>query len=212
MTRRRPAGLSTERHATPGRSGSATTAQLPASWRRRTASTSAMPPRCCRFRPRPPQTRRQGVPADRHRHRHPVGDHARRRPVTAAHTIRFADHLVRTFRRLGLPVRGNAHRQRTRVGRRRLPRPPRSAWPRAPPHPAAISEPQRRVRTDPRHRAAGVLAPAFHRRRFTSIRQHQAEADRWLVRYHHRRRNRSDYMPGRTPAEILDSHRPRQAS
>ena len=48
--------------------------------------------------------------------------------------------------------------------------------------------------------------PAFHRRRFTSIRQLQAEADAWLIRYHHRRRNHSDYMRGRTPTEILDSH------
>ena len=54
--------------------------------------------------------------------------------------------------------------------------------------------------------------PAFHRRRFTSIRQLQAEADAWLIHYNHRRRNHGDYMRGRTPAEILDSHRPRRAS
>jgi transposase InsO family protein len=54
--------------------------------------------------------------------------------------------------------------------------------------------------------------PAFHRRRFTSSRQLQVEADAWLIRYHHGRRNHSDYMRGRTPAEILDSFRPRRAS
>ena len=52
--------------------------------------------------------------------------------------------------------------------------------------------------------------PAFHRRRFTSIRQLQAEADSWLVRYHQHRRNHSDFMRGRTPAEVLDSHRNHQ--
>ena len=47
--------------------------------------------------------------------------------------------------------------------------------------------------------------PAFHRRRFTSIRQLQAEADAWLVTYNHRRKNHGDYMRGRTP-----TGRPRQ--
>jgi hypothetical protein len=49
--------------------------------------------------------------------------------------------------------------------------------------------------------------PAFHRRRFSTIRQLQAEADSWLIGYHHRRRNHSDYMRGRTPAIVLDNHR-----
>jgi hypothetical protein len=48
--------------------------------------------------------------------------------------------------------------------------------------------------------------PAFHRRRFTSLRQLQAEADAWLVHYNTRRRNHSDFMRGRTPAEVLKSH------
>ena len=34
--------------------------------------------------------------------------------------------------------------------------------------------------------------PAFHRRHFTSIRQLQAEADAWLIRYNHRRKNHGD--------------------
>ena len=35
--------------------------------------------------------------------------------------------------------------------------------------------------------------PACHARRFTSVRQLQAEADAWLVTYHRRRRNHGDY-------------------
>jgi transposase InsO family protein len=54
--------------------------------------------------------------------------------------------------------------------------------------------------------------PAFHRRRFDSVRQLQAEADSWLIRYNTRRRNHSDYMRGRIPAEILDTHRNKQAA
>jgi transposase len=54
--------------------------------------------------------------------------------------------------------------------------------------------------------------PAFHRRRFTTIRQLQREIDAWLVRYNTRRRNHSDYMRGRTPLEILDTHRKNKAA
>jgi transposase InsO family protein len=54
--------------------------------------------------------------------------------------------------------------------------------------------------------------PAFHRRRFISIRQLQAEIDAWLIRYNTRRRNHSDYMRGRTPLEILDTHRKNKAA
>jgi transposase InsO family protein len=54
--------------------------------------------------------------------------------------------------------------------------------------------------------------PAFHRRRFTSVRQLQAEIDSWLTHYNTRRRNHSDYMRGRTPRQILDTHRNRKAA
>ena len=54
--------------------------------------------------------------------------------------------------------------------------------------------------------------PAFHRRHFTSIRQLQAEADAWLITYHHRRRNHGDYMAGRTPHQILDNYRRNKAA
>ena len=54
--------------------------------------------------------------------------------------------------------------------------------------------------------------PAFHRRRFISIRQLQAEIDAWLIHYNTRRRNHSDFMRGRTPLEILDTHRKTNAA
>jgi len=54
--------------------------------------------------------------------------------------------------------------------------------------------------------------PAFHRRRFTSTRQLQAEADAWLVRYNTRRRNHSDFMRGRTPREVLETHKTKRAA
>ena len=75
---------------------------------------------------RQPQRRRQGVPADRHRRRHPLGDHAdrhrpgHRRPHDPLHRPRHAQ--LPTSRRVGA---GRAHRQRTRVDRRRVPGPPR---------------------------------------------------------------------------------------
>jgi hypothetical protein len=57
-----------------------------------------------------------------------------------------------------------------------------------------------------------VVRPAFHRRRFTSLGQLQAEADAWLVHHNTRRRNHSDLMRGRIPAEVLKSHRRKLAS
>ena len=53
---------------------------------------------------------------------------------------------------------------------------------------------------------------AFHRRHFTSVRQLQAEADAWLLTYHHRRRNHGDYMRGRTPHGILSKYRRNRAA
>lgn len=50
--------------------------------------------------------------------------------------------------------------------------------------------------------------PAFHRRAFRTIGQLRAEADAWLIGYNHRRRNHGDFMHGRTPIEVLNSHRP----
>lgn len=54
--------------------------------------------------------------------------------------------------------------------------------------------------------------PAFHRRMFTSVAQLQAEADSWLVHYNIRRRNHGDFMRGRTPKQVLETHQKRLAS
>ena len=51
-----------------------------------------------------------------------------------------------------------------------------------------------------------------HRRRFSSIRQLQSEADAWLVHYRHRRKNHGDYMRGRTPKNVLDSFKQHTAA
>jgi len=54
--------------------------------------------------------------------------------------------------------------------------------------------------------------PAFHRRRFDRLPQLQSELDSWLITYNTRRRNHSDFMRGRTPREVLDTHRSKRAS
>ncbi len=133
-------------------------------------------------------------------------------PVTTADTIRFIDHVTKTMRRLGIPVRkvltdngpeykGLAFRHHlAEVGIDHVRIPPRS------PNHNAVCE-----------RFQGTMLqecwrPAFHRRHFNSVRQLQLEANAWLVRYNTRRRNHGDYMAGRKPAEILDNHRRRQAA
>lgn len=132
--------------------------------------------------------------------------------VTAAAVIRFADHVIKTMRRLGIPLRRfltdngpeyiartfSAHLEQRDITHVRIPA-------RSPNHNAVCERFQGTMLQE-------CWRPAFHRRRFTSIRQLQTEADAWLIRYNTRRRNHSDYMRGRTPAEILDSHRPRRAS
>ena len=127
-------------------------------------------------------------------------------PVTAEHTIRFIDHVIKPLPRSASGA-GGAHRQRTRMGRRGF-RAHLAARASSTPHPAPLT----RTTTRSCERFQGTALqecwrPAFHRRRFTTIRQLQAEADAWLIRYHHRRRNHSDYMRGRTPAQILDNYR-----
>lgn len=133
-------------------------------------------------------------------------------PVTAADTIRFIDHVRKTMRRLGIPVRvvltdnGPEYIARlfqdhlAEIGLTHVRIPPRS------PNHNAVCE-----------RFQGTMLqecwrPAFHRRHFNSIRQLQTEADAWLVRYNTRRRNHGDYMAGRRPIEIIDNHRHQQAA
>lgn len=133
-------------------------------------------------------------------------------PVTAEHTVRFIDQLIRRYRRLGFPLKAvltdngpeyvatgfKAHLAAKGLVHHRIP-------PRSPNHNAVCERFHSTVLQE-------CWRPAFHRRRFTSIRQLQTEADAWLIRYHHRRRNHGAYMRGRTPAQVLDNHRTRKAS
>jgi transposase InsO family protein len=132
-------------------------------------------------------------------------------PVTAAHTARFIDQVQRRWRRMGWPVRtvlsdnGPEYHQRFRrhLASRGI---AHQAIPARSPNHNAVCE---------RFHGTALQEcwrPAFHRRRFTSIRQLQAEADAWLHRYNTRRRNHGDFMRGRTPRQTLDEHRTKQAS
>lgn len=133
-------------------------------------------------------------------------------PVTEQHSIRFVDHVLRSCRRLGIDVQAvltdngpeyvakgfRAHLATKGIEHVRIP-------PRSPNHNAVVERFHGTALQE-------CWRPAFHRRRFTSIRQLQAEANAWLTSYHHRRPNHSAYMRGRTPAKTLDNHRPRRAS
>jgi transposase InsO family protein len=57
-----------------------------------------------------------------------------------------------------------------------------------------------------------IPATCLPPRHFTLIRQLQRDVDAWLITYHHRRRNHSDYMRGRTPHQVLDKLRRRTAA
>ena len=133
-------------------------------------------------------------------------------PVNASHTIAFIDHVRTVMRRLGWPVR----RVLSDNGPEYVARDFQN-------HLAAVS--LTHVRIPPRspnfnavcERFQGTMLqecwrPAFHRRHFNTIRQLQAEADTWLKRYHHRRRNHGAFMAGRTPKQVLDTHTQQQAS
>lgn len=130
----------------------------------------------------------------------------------ATTTIRFLDQVIGRWRRLGHPIRAvltdngpeyNAAAFGAAVANKALTHvriPPRS-----PNHNAVCERFQGTALQE-------CWRPAFHRRRFTSIRQLQTEIDAWLVHYHHRRRNHSDYMQGRTPAQMLTIHHDRNAA
>ena len=132
-------------------------------------------------------------------------------PVRAELAGSFLHYLVRRWRRWGVKVRGvltdngpewiaadlRAHLAKCKLVHHRIP-------PRSPNHNAVCE------------RFHGIMLeecwrPAFHRRHFTSIRQLQAEADAWLHDYNTRRRNHGDFMKGRTPKQVLDSHKKKGA-
>jgi hypothetical protein len=119
-------------------------------------------------------------------------------PVNAGHSMRFVERLLAHYRRHAIKVRAVL----TDGG----------------PEYIAADFPAHLVAKELAHvRIQGTMLdecwrPALHRRRFTSLRQLPAEADAWLVNYHHRRRNHGDYMRGRTPQEVLDTHKQRKAA
>ena len=133
-------------------------------------------------------------------------------PVTHAHTMRFVDHILRSYRRHGVKVRAvltdngpeyvaggfQAHLAAKGLCHQRIPA-------RSPNHNAVCERFHQTILQE-------CWRPAFHRRHFTSIRQLQAEADAWLVTYNHRRRNHGDYMRGRTPSQVLDNHKKNKAA
>ena len=133
-------------------------------------------------------------------------------PVTAADTIAFIGHLTKTMRRLGIPVQRvlsdngpeyaarafRDHLAHVGIGHVRIP-------PRSPNHNAVVERFQGTMLQE-------CWRPAFHRRRFTTIRQLQSEANAWLTRYNTRRRNHGHYMAGRRPIDILDNHPTNQAA
>jgi len=126
-------------------------------------------------------------------------------------TARFIHHVIGRYRRLGVTVRcvlsDNGPEYiarpftdalaRKELTHQRIP-------PRSPNHNAVCERFQGTALQE-------CWRPAFHRRRFTSVRQLQAEIDSWLVHYNNRRRNHSDFMRGRTPRAVLDSHRGQRA-
>ncbi|HEX2184341.1 MAG TPA: DDE-type integrase/transposase/recombinase [Chloroflexota bacterium] len=133
-------------------------------------------------------------------------------PPTAAQTVRFVDQVLRCFRRLGFPLRavltdngpewvarGFASAVAAKgLQHHRIP-------PRSPNHNAVCERFQGTALQE-------CWRPAFHRRRFTSVGQLQAEANAWLIHYNTRRRNHSDFMRGRTPLEVMTIHRKAKAA
>ena len=129
-----------------------------------------------------------------------------------ATTARFVDHVQRRLRRLGVPLRAvltdNGPEYVARaftaavaakgLAHHRIP-------PRSPNHNAVCERFHGTALQE-------CWRPAFHRRRFISVRQLQAEMDAWLVHYHHRRRNHGDFMRGRTPRQMLTIHQIRNAA
>ncbi len=124
-----------------------------------------------------------------------------------ATTARFLDHALRRFARLGVGVRAvltdNGPEYIARafaaalvakgLDHCRIP-------PRSPNHNAVCERFQGTALQE-------CWRPAFHRRRFSSTRQLQAEIDAWLIHYNTRRRNHGDFMRGRTPKQVLAIHR-----
>ncbi len=126
-------------------------------------------------------------------------------PVTADHSIAFVERIRRQWARLGHPIRAivadngpeyHAARFAQALADRHIERVKIPA--RSPNHNAVVERFQGTMLQE-------CWRPAFHRRRFTSIRQLQTEADAWLTTYNTHRRNHGNYMGGRRPIDLLQS-------
>jgi hypothetical protein len=123
---------------------------------------------------------------------------------TAATTIRFLEHVVSRFRRSELTC-AVSYRQRPRSGCHgfRAHLTARTSSISGSRHALRTTTPSANASKAPHCRNAGGRRSTAAR--FNSVRQLQQQADAWLVHYNTRRRNHSDYMRGRTPAQILDN-------
>ena len=133
-------------------------------------------------------------------------------PVHGTDTVRFVDQVLRHYRRFGVRVRAvlsdngpeyvatgfRAHLAARNLTHVRIP-------PRSPNHNSVCERFHGTILQE-------CWRPAFHRRRFASVRQLQSEANAWLVRYNQRRKNHGDYMRGRTPKNVLDSFKQSKAA
>lgn len=133
-------------------------------------------------------------------------------PSHADTAARFVDKVRRKLRRLGVHVTGvltdngpefvgkdfTGHLAELDITHHRTP-------PRSPNHNAVCERFQGTALQE-------CWRPAFHRRRFDRLTQLRAEIESWLVTYNTRRPNKSDFMRGRTPRQVLDTHRKKQAA
>ena len=133
-------------------------------------------------------------------------------PSNAEIAKRFLDRTIRKLRRLGVTVtgvltdngpefRGDAFRDHLRdldITHHRTP-------PRSPNYNAVCERFQGTVLQE-------CWRPAFHRRRFDRLTQLRAELNTWLVTYNTHRQNHGDFMAGRTPRQVLDTHRKNRAA
>jgi transposase InsO family protein len=133
-------------------------------------------------------------------------------PSTAKAAAGFLDRVIRKLRRLGVHVTGvltdngpeftgkdfTGHLTNLDITHHRTP-------PRSPNHNAVCERFQGTALQE-------CWRPAFHRRRFDRLTQLRAEIDSWLVTYNTRRKNKSDFMRGRTPRQVLDTHTKKRAA
>jgi transposase InsO family protein len=133
-------------------------------------------------------------------------------PSNGQIAARFFDRVRTKLRRLGVTIRGvltdNGPEFRADAFRDRLAELEVTHYrtpPRSPNHNAVCERFQGTALQE-------CWRPAFHRRRFDRLTQLRAEIDSWLVTYNTRRPNHSDFMQGRTPRQVLDTHHKNRAA